>query len=173
MDDISNDVQQELKKVDDVMQGQIVDAIKADEAVVDLVEDYAEHCALTDNLAIVQADVLNHIEEHTYHDQIVKKLDSLYAIEEAASNAIRTRLINTVKSDVVNTFKTDTKIKDSALAHAIGILSGGAKAKLGKDIVGTVFASSIQKYSKEYAKQSPEKGSHFIFRFKIAPLFLS
>lgn len=153
LDDYSKDVQNELKNLDKAFQSQITTAINANEQALSLGEDFKQLYALTDSLATTQAEVLNRQEEHKYREAIVKKLDSLYALEEAASSAIRARTINAVKADVVETFKADKKAKETALEQAIAVLSAGANAKLGKDVVGEVFASSLNKYKTEYAKK--------------------
>lgn len=153
LDDYSKDVQNELKNLDKAFQSQITTAIDANEQALSLGEDFKQLYSLTDSLATTQAEVLNRQEEHKYREAIVKKLDSLYALEEAAGSAIRARTINAVKADVVETFKSDKKAKETALEQAIAVLSGGANAKLGKDVVGEVFASSLNKYKTEYAKK--------------------
>lgn len=153
LDDYGNNIYNEVKVVDEALHSQIKSAIEADELALTLEEDFKQYFSLTDQLAVVQADVLNRAEEHKYRESIVKKLDSLYALEESAVSAIRARTIATVKADVVSTFKTDKKAKDAALEAAIAVLSAGAGAKLGKDIVGDVFKKSLKNYKDVYAKQ--------------------
>jgi len=153
LDDYGKEVHDDLKAVDDLMLDQINTAIAANEDVLSLEEDYKQYCELTDQLAVAQADVLNQREVHMYRDAIVKKLDSLHALEESAVMAIRTRMLTAVKSDVVKTFTTDQKAKDLALARAIEVLAGGAKGKMGKDIVGDVFSQALSAYKADYAKQ--------------------
>ena len=153
LDDYGNNIYNDVKVVDEALHSQIKNAIEADELALTLEEDYKQYFSLTDQLAIVQADVLNRAEEHKYREAIVKKLDSLYALEEAASAAIRNRTISTVKADVVSTFKSDKKAKDAALTQAIAILTAGPNAKLGKDIVGEAFTTSLKKYKDSYSKQ--------------------
>jgi len=153
LDDYGKEVHDDLKAVDDLMLDQINTAIAANEDVLSLEEDYKQYCELTDQLAVAQADVLNQREVHMYRDAIVKKLDSLHALEESAVMAIRTRMLTAVKSDVVKTFTTDQKAKDLALARAIEVLAGGAKGKMGKDVVGDVFSQALSAYKADYAKQ--------------------
>lgn len=153
LDNYGNEVADELKAVDNAMLEQINSAVEANQSAITLEEDYKQYCQLTDQLAAAQADVLNQREVHLYREAIVKKLDSLQALEDSAVQAIRNRMLTKVKSDVVKTFTTDQKAKDLALTRAIEVLSGGAKAKLGKDVVGDVFAQALTNYKQEYAKQ--------------------
>lgn len=153
LDDYSKEIYDELKAVDNTMLEQINTAIAADQSTLTLDEDYKQYCELTDQLAVAQADVLNQREVHLYREAIVKKLDSLHALEDSAVLAIRNRMMTKVKADVVNTFSTDQKAKDLALSRAIEVLAGGAKGKLGKDVVGDVFAQALSNYREAYAKQ--------------------
>lgn len=155
LDEYGNNIYNEVKVVDEALHSQIQTAIEADELALTLEEDFKQYFSLTDQLAVVQADVFNRAEEHKYREAIVKKLDSLYALEESATTAIRARTINTVKAKVVSTFKTDKKAKDAALDQAIAVLLAGSGAKLGKDIVGEAFTSSLKSYKESYSKQAP------------------
>ncbi|KAJ1389255.1 hypothetical protein B484DRAFT_459702 [Ochromonadaceae sp. CCMP2298] len=155
LDDYSKEIFDDLKAVDDAMLTQIHTAIAADTMVLSLDEDFKQYCTLTDQLAIAQADVLNHKEVHMYRDAIVKKLDSLHALEEGAVNAIKRRMMAKVKADVVDTFTNDKKVKEMALARAIEVLASGAKGKMGKDIVGEVFSKALSSYKEAYGKQAP------------------
>jgi len=113
--------------------------------------------ALTDDMAVVQADYLNNLEEHKYRDAIAKKLDALVAVEDSASNAIRNRMLTQVHSNVVSSFKTDAKAKDAALSQALSVLQASnatTTAKMNKDVVGEYFASSLKNYKDQYAKQA-------------------
>jgi hypothetical protein len=153
LDSYGKEVADELKDLDKAFQSQIKTAISANEQALSLSEDFKQLYALSDSLSTTQAQVLNNQEEHKYREAIVKKLDSLYALEESASSAIRNRTLNAVKADVLDTFTNDKKIKEDALNQAIAVLSAGAGAKIGKDVVGDVFTASLQKYKSEYAKK--------------------
>lgn len=153
LDEYGNNIYNEVKVVDEALHSQIKNAIEADELALTLEEDFKQYFSLTDQLAVVQADVLNRTEQHKYRESIVKKLDSLYALEESAAAAIRARMITTVKADVISTFKSDKKVKESALDQAIAVLSAGAGAKMGKDIVGEAFTKSLKNYKDVYSKQ--------------------
>lgn len=153
LDDYGNEVQNELKELDSTLQGQITAAMSADETALTLKEDFQNLYTLTDQLAIAQAEVLTNIEAHKYRESIVKKLDSLYAVEESATTAIRNRVITNVQKDVVKTFKSDKKAQESALNQAIAVLAAGSGAKLGKDVVGEAFVAAIGAYKASYAKQ--------------------
>ena len=143
LDDYGNEVQNELKELDKTLQGQITAAMTVDEEALTLKEDFQNLFGLTDQLAMAQAEVLTNIEAHKYHEAIVKKLDSLHALEEAATTAIRNRVITNVQQTVVQTFKSDKKAQESALNQAIAVLAAGAGGKLGKDVVGEAFVASI------------------------------
>eukprot|EP01038_Epipyxis_sp_PR26KG_P004412 gene4412-6239_t len=152
LDKKTAEVEQELKKVDDGVISQIKESIKEDEQLLTVEEYHKDYYQVADQLSVVQADVLNHIEAHKYRDAIVKKLDALNALEESTSFAVRSRLMSSVKSNVIETFKSDRKVKEAALNQAIAVLSAGPSAKLGKDIVGEVFTSAIGSYKTEYSK---------------------
>ena len=124
---------------------------------------------LTDDLAVVQADYLNHREEHKYREAIVRKLDALVALEDTATAAIRSRMLTKVHSDVVSAFKTDSKAKDAALNQALAVLAGSSVkggAKQNNDIVGQYFASSLKGYKEAYAKQ-PAGSDEIIKKLEI------
>jgi len=148
-DEIAN----QLIAVDDDIKSQLLAAKEADQFVVTAESDVTEFYQLKDSIRVVQAEALTNQEAHKYRDATVKKLESLFALEEAATNAIRARTITKVQSEVVNVFKTDRKAKDNALNQAIAVLAGGANGKLGKDVVGELFASSLKSYKENYAKQ--------------------
>ena len=143
----------EVLATDAAVEEQLKSSIKADQLALTLAEDYKQLFSLEDHLGAAQAEVLNQITAQKFRDETIKKLESLYAVEEAAVGAIRTRIINTVKEDVVKTFKSDKKAQDAALAHAISVLGSGPGAKFGKDVVGGVFANSLKSYRENYAKQ--------------------
>jgi F0F1-type ATP synthase membrane subunit b/b' len=153
LDDYGNEVQKELKALDSTIQGQIQSAIATNEEALTLKEDFHNLYTLTDQLAVAQAEVLTNIEGHKYREAIVKKLESLYALEESASTAIRNRVVSNVQKEVVKTFKTDKKAQENALNQAIAVLAAGSGAKLGKDVVGEAFVASIAAYKANYAKQ--------------------
>jgi len=153
LDDYAKEIADELKEVDESMLESIHSAVEADQMALSLDEDYKQYCTLTDQLAVAQADVLNYKEAHLYRDAIVKKLDSLSALEESAMQAIRNRMMTEVKADVVNSFQTDKKVKDAALARAIEVLAAGAKGTMGQDVVGEAFSASLARYKANYAKQ--------------------
>jgi len=146
-----------LKQVDDNMLVEIQASIKSNEKLLDMEKDISSVHALMDDLAVAQADALNYAEEHKYRDAVAKKLDSLVAIEEAAVAAMRARMMTKVKADVVTAFTKDKKVQENALAQAIAVLTAGKNAKLGKDVVGEVYTSSLKAYKDNYAKQP--KGS--------------
>lgn len=152
LDDYSKQIENDLKKVDDAMFEQIQSAVEADTKALTLEEDFKQYYALADQLAIAQADVLNHQAEHQFRDAIVKKLESLAALEESATAAIRARMLKEVKAEVISTFQNDEKVKDAALKNAMAVLAGGASAKRGADVVGQVFKGAVRNYKAKYEK---------------------
>lgn len=152
-DDYSNEVEKDLNNVNNSVHSQIGEALAANQTALTLEEDIKSLHALTDQVAIAHAEVLNKLEEHKYREAIVKKLESLQALEEAASSAVRQRIVTSVKSDVLTTFKSNKKVQETALEQAIAVLTAGTSAKLGKDVVGDVFVNSIKTYRDNYAKQ--------------------
>jgi hypothetical protein len=127
--------------------------MNANKSVINLEDDLKTLHSLTDQVAIAQAEVLNQLEEVKYRETIIKRLESLSALEESASSQMRARIVNTVKAEVMKTFKNDKKVQENALNQAISILSSGTGAKLGKDVVGEVFVNAIKNYKEQYAKQ--------------------
>jgi hypothetical protein len=155
LDEYRNNVFTTLKKVDESMLVDIKASIAANENVLDMEKDISSVHKLIDDMCVVKAETLNYAEEHKYRDAIVRKLDSLVAIEEAAVVAIRNRMLTAVKAEVVNKFATDAKAKQAALDHAMAVLSGGKSGTIGKDIVGDVYAASLKSYRESYSKQAP------------------
>jgi len=147
-----------MKRVDDSLLLNVHEAISTNENLLDLEAQVKDIHGLTDDLAVVQAEYLNHFEEHKYRDVIARKLDALVALEDTASNAIRSRMLNKVQGDVVTAFKSDAKAKDAALAQAMAVLASSSSkggAKIGSDVVGSYYADSLKAYKDAYAKQAP------------------
>ena len=156
LDEQRDTVYTQLKAVDESLLMDLHASIKANEKVLELESDVASIFKLTDDLHVAQADALNHAEEHKYRDAIAKKLDSLVSMEEAATSAIRNRMLTTVKSDVVSMFAKDKGAKDKALEQALAVLTAGPNAKRGKDVVGDAFGSAIKNYREKYSKMPGE-----------------
>jgi len=154
LDEYRDNVYTTLKKVDESMLVDINASIAANEKVLNMEADVKSMHDLMDDMAVTQADALNYAEEHKYRDAVVKKLDSLVAIEEAAVSAMRVRMLTSVQGKVVNKFSTDAKAKDAALANALSVLSSG---KIGKDVVGEIYGAALQEYRTEYSK-TPKGG---------------
>lgn len=151
-DDYSQAAFDEIKALDDAVQDELTTVYKANESALSAVEDYKNLYQISDEIATSHAQALTNQEAHKFREAIIKKLESLSALEESAASAIRNRMVNKVHDDVVNAFKTDKKVQDSALEHAIAVLAGGQKAKLGNDVVASVFLSSLNNYKKDYEK---------------------
>jgi len=152
-----DEVRQKMRAVDEKLLKGFQSAVKTNEGLVGLESGVKQIHALTDDMAVVQADYLNNLEEHKYRDAIAKKLDALVALEDSASNAIRNRMLSQVHSNVVSSFKTDAKAKEAALAQALAVIQSSnatSTAKMNKDVVGEYFASSLKNYKDQYAKQA-------------------
>lgn len=165
LDDYSQGVKDHVSQVDRETLYELTESIKSNEKLIQLESDVGSLQTLSDDLAVAQADVLNHMNQLKYREAITKKLDSLVAIEEAAVNAVRSRMLTRVKADVLKSFSTDPKTKESALTQAISVLSAGANAKFGKDIVGEQFAVAVKKYKEEYAKL-PKGGDEILVQLE-------
>lgn len=152
LDDYSADIRNTVTQVDAETLSALNDSVAENQKLIELQTDIANLHALSDDLAVAQADVLNHQNQHKYREAIAKKLDSLVAIEEAAVNSIRTRMVTKVKADVLKSFSAEKKTKEAALTQAIAVLAAGVNSKLGKDVVGEEFTAALNKYKAEYAK---------------------
>ena len=156
LDSYADDIQKELREVDDAILSESKMWIEENKKLLALEKDYKSLYQLVDDLNVAQADILNYSAEHKYREAIVKKLDSLVAIEESTTAAIRTRMVSAVTKDVISKFERDKKAKEEALDQAISVLAAGSAGKLGKDVVGNVFSLSIKNYRESYSKKSPE-----------------
>lgn len=157
LDSVTQGVRESMKSVDDNMLKGLKSNIKVNEGVLTLAEDVKALHEVIDNLAIAQADALNMAEEHKYREAMIKKLDSLVALEESATAAIKTRMVNQVKNDVIGLFSKDAKAKENALNAAIAVLTAGPGGKMGKDVVGEAFQGALKNYKETYSKAA--KGS--------------
>jgi len=161
LDEYSKEIEDKFTNVDENMLVTLKSAQKANKDLLDLEGDVKSIFELKDNLATVKAETLNNEEKHKFRDEIVRKLDSLAAVEDSAVSAMKSRTVEKVKADVINTFKTDEATKEAALAAAIAVIGQGDGAKMGKDVVGDVFKAAIGKYTAEYKKQ-PEGSDEII-----------
>ena len=157
LDERSAEIESELKAVDNNILSEANDTLTATQNLLDLEKTVVAVATLKDDLAAAQAETLNNTARHQYRDAIAKKLEALQSLEDQVAFNVRNRMVNQVKSDVRKTFSSDKKAKDAALAQALAVLAGGATAKLGSDIVGNAFKSSVQSYREAYAKTAPEK----------------
>jgi hypothetical protein len=155
LDDYAETVRSTLRKVDESMLVDIKHSIAQNEKVLDMENDIASVHSLIDDLSVVKAEALNYEAEHQYRDDVIRKLENLVAIEGAAVNSLRNRMLDSVRADVVSKFSTDAKLKSAALDSAMAVLAGGKSGKIGKDIVGDAYALSLKKYRADYAKQAP------------------
>lgn len=157
LDSDASEIRGEMKTVDENALAAVHSTITATENTLSMKEDMVALHTMTDAMAAAQAEALTLAEEHKYREAVVRKLDSLSALEEAASSAIRNRMVKQIKNEVTKTFANDKKFKENALNQAIAVLSAGAGAKQGKDIVGETFVSALSNYRAVYAKQDPRE----------------
>ena len=165
LDGYSSDIATKLKETEEGIIKQIHTDIDANKSLNDVEKDLSEIHALVDNLATAQAEVLNQEAQHAYRDLIAKKLDTLVSLEVSATSAIRSRMLKTIQADVLTSFKNDKKAKEAALSQAVAVLTGGASAKLGEDVVGKVFATAVKSYREDYAKK-PEGSDEIIAKLE-------
>ena len=152
LEDYSNGIYEQMKKVDENLLVDLHAAVKANEQVLEVQSHVESIFQLKDQMAIVQADALNNELKHKLREAVVRKLDSLVALEENATSAIRARAIAQVKANVVKSFTDDKAAKEAALAQAIAVIAGGEKATMGKDVVGNAFVSALGAYRESYKK---------------------
>jgi hypothetical protein len=157
LDETSAEVKKEMEAVDDNMLVGLKDSIAANEKLLGLESDVKALHALIDDMTAAQAEVLAATDKHTLRGDVVRKLESLVALEDAATAALRTRMMTAIKTDVANQFASDKKTKDAALDQAIKVLSGGEGALMGKDVVGGAFATALANYKTAYGKSDPAK----------------
>jgi len=153
LNDYKSDIATRLKQTEDGMIQQITEDIESNKEIIGVEKDIAEIHDLVDNLAVAQAEVLTQEAQHAFRDTIAKNLDTLAALEDSATYAIRTRMLKTVQSDVLTAFKNDKRAKEAALSQAVAVLTGGVDAKLGDDVVGKVFLTALKSYREDYAKK--------------------
>lgn len=149
----TNKIKADIKSGEENLLMQIKADIETDKEVIDIDKALMEVHEIVDNMHAAQAEVLTAEAEYLYRDAIVKKLDTLVVLEESAMTAIRKRMLTTVQDEVLETFKSDKKAKEMALNSAIAVLTSGASAKMGEDVVGKAFASAVKSYREGYAKK--------------------
>lgn len=142
----------DMNEVDESLLTNVRDSIKVNTDMMDIEGDMKSVHTLVDDLAVVQAENLNAMEEHKFRDAVAKKLDQLAAAEDTAVHSMKTRMISKVQADVATAFKADKKAKEAALAQALAVLASPG-AKMGKDVVGDYFVSAVKTYRESYAKQ--------------------
>jgi len=152
LDETREAVYTQLKKVDENFLSELQSTKASTEKLLTLEEDLKSMDNLIDDMTQAKAETMNAAIQHQYRDAIVKKLDALVSLEDNVAAQVRNRMVTKVRADVVNSFSTDKKSKENALNQAIDVLTKGANAKLGKDIVGESFTAAIKSYRDGYAK---------------------
>lgn len=155
-DDASQELEESMKKVDDNILSDYAEDLAQNAALKTLEGEQKALNQLVDDLNSANAELLNYTIEHTYRDAIAKKLDSLVAIEASVTNSVRTKMVASVTADALSQISKDRKIKDAVLDQAIAVLAAGPDSKLGKDLIGGVFQSSIKTYRDSYASKASE-----------------
>jgi len=158
-EDRKNAIKNELSGLDELFTSEVKEMIEFNKSQLEIVQEYKDYCEVVDAMGALDAQNKNNKFEQEYHEQIVKKLESLHVLEENAVSAIRARTVSAVKNDVVKLFSEDKKAKENALNAAIAILAQGQGGKLGKDIVGDAFTQSLTTYRENYAKADPKSDS--------------
>lgn len=144
-----------MKKIEYNYRRQIEMDIESTQELVGVETEYKEFHQLVDDMASLQADILNHEQESTYREAIQKKLEMLVNMEATAMSNVRSKMIEGIKGDVRKYFATDKAAKESMLTQAVTVLSGGADAKMGKDIVGEAFIKALKEFRTAQAKLDP------------------
>lgn len=147
------EIAQEMQEIEESFRAALKDNIANNENAIKAVQDFQEHNALTDQLAVIQADLLNHMEHHKFREAIIEKLEALKLLEETTTVAIRNRMLTEIREDVLRIVANDKKVKENALNRAIEIVASGGKSPMGKDIIGDVVKQAIVNYREKYAKQ--------------------
>ena len=155
-DDASTELEASFKKVDDSILSDYADDLTQNAALKSLEAEQKVINQLVDDLNTSNAELMNYTIEHTYRDAIAKKLDALVAIEASVTNTVRTKMVSSVTADALSQISKDRKIKDAVLDQAIAVLAAGPDSKLGKDIIGGVFQSSLKTYRDSYASKASE-----------------
>lgn len=155
-DDASVELEESFKKVDDSILSDYADDLAQNAALKSLEAEQKVLNQLVDDLNTSNAELMNYTIEHTYRDAIAKKLDALVAIEASVTNTVRTKMVASVTADALSQISKDRKIKDAVLDQAIAVLAAGPNSKIGKDIIGGVFQSSIKTYRDSYASKASE-----------------
>lgn len=144
------------KRLEFIRKAQVESDITSTEALVGTEEVYSDFHTLVDDMAALQAEILNVEQENSYRESVSKKLDSLLNMERTVMSNMKAKVVEQIKTDVNNQFRNDKKLKETAFNQAVAVLSGGVNAKMGRDLVGEVFTSSIKEFRANYEKQDVE-----------------
>ena len=155
LDETREEIKKELQTVDDNMLVGLKAQIESNQKLLNLEADVTAMNSVIDDMHVAESELLTASAKHQFRAEMVRKLDSLVALEESARAAIRNRMLHEVKAEVLQSVSTDKKTKDAALEAAIKTLAGGEGAARGKDIVGAAFLSSIKNYRVKYEKAGP------------------
>jgi hypothetical protein len=151
----TKNIMKQLEAVDEAQLTDLKSEIEVNKKLLNLEKDVTLLHGVMDDLAVAHAEAMNYEEKHKFRGTIQSKLDNLVALEEQASQAFRTRMLDDVKDTVLKTFTDDKKAKDSALDAAIKVLAGGEGTPMGKDVVGTEFGKALKSYRDTYSKVKP------------------
>lgn len=147
-----------MKKIEYNYRRQIEMDIESTRDLVGVETEYMEFHQLVDDMATLQADILNAEQEAAYREAINKKLESLVNMEVTAMSNVKSKMVEGIKADVRKYFATDKAAKESMLTQAVSVLSSGADyklGKLGKDIVGEAFIKALQNFRTAQSKLDP------------------
>ncbi len=144
-----------MKKIEYNYRRQIEMDIESTRDLLNVEEEYKEFHQLVDDMAALQAEILNAEQERTYREAVAKKLDTLVNMEATAMANVRSKMIESIKADVRNYFTSDKAAKESMLTHAVSVLSAGSNATYKKDIVGEAFIKSLKSFRDAQQKMDP------------------
>eukprot|EP00596_Hydrurales_sp_CCMP1899_P001177 CAMPEP_0119041940 /NCGR_PEP_ID=MMETSP1177-20130426/14220_1 /TAXON_ID=2985 /ORGANISM="Ochromonas sp, Strain CCMP1899" /LENGTH=288 /DNA_ID=CAMNT_0007008373 /DNA_START=222 /DNA_END=1088 /DNA_ORIENTATION=+ len=140
-----------MREVDNSLLQDVTDGIKSNEKLLSIEKDAQSLWAVQDELCSAQADIFNYTQEHNYREAMIKKLDSMVALEQGAAIAIKMRMVKSVTKNVTAEFTTSKALQEKALVQAIAVLTQGPGGTMGKDIVGEAFTAAIKEYKTNYA----------------------
>lgn len=156
LDEMRDTILKEQRAVEDVQIEQIQNAIEEHEKVLTLTEDFDQFLSVKDASRRLAVEAANYEAKHAFRASMIRKLEAVAATEETALQGIKGRMVDYVVNDVTTQFREDKKAKENALNQALAIL-GNTNAKMGKDVVGDAFVSSVKKYRTEYSKTPEDK----------------
>jgi len=147
-----------MKKIEYNYRRHIEMDIESTKDLVGVETEYKEFHQLVDDMAALQAEILNAEQEAAFREAVSKKLETVVNMEVTAMSNVKSKMIEGIKADVRKHFATDKTAKESMLTQAVTVLSTGADykmGKMGKDIVGEAFVKALQNFRAAQSKLDP------------------